>query len=63
VMASRHKFSLIVLGRDHIPETLVNHDPSATQPLGQPDVNGRGHSSNRSFIEFLVKSGKWLKVS
>ena len=35
--------ALIMLGRDHIPETLTSHIPSATQAVGLPDVTGRGH--------------------
>ncbi len=63
VMASRHKFGLIVLGRDHIPETIDAFDPPADQALGLPDHSGRGHYSNRKFIFDLLASNRWLKAA
>jgi hypothetical protein len=43
VMASRHQISLVVVSRDHLSATLDGHMPSAAQPVGRPDVAGRGH--------------------
>jgi AAA domain-containing protein len=43
VMASRHRGGLVVVGRDHIGDTLDALIVGADQPLGRPDVAGRGH--------------------
>ena len=53
VMASRHRCALVVVTRDHVPETLAGHMPSATQPLGQSDTAGRGLFQHRSFWEAI----------
>jgi hypothetical protein len=43
VMISRHRAGLLLVTRDHIGETLARNVPSASQPVGRPDVAGRGH--------------------
>jgi hypothetical protein len=53
VMASRHQISLVVVSRDHLSGTLDNHMPSAEQPVGRPDVAGRGHYQNTVFWQTL----------
>jgi hypothetical protein len=57
VMASRHQAGLIVLARDHVPETLAGYIPSAAQPLGRPDVEGRGLHDNLSFWKAMEDRG------
>src|SRR5262249_31585749 len=49
VMASRHKAGLVIVARDHIRSTLDSHLPVAEQPVGRPDVAGRGHYQNTTF--------------
>lgn len=58
VMMSRHKAGAIVVGRDHIGTTLRNHITTADQPLGSPDVAGRGHANNLEFWTRLESSGR-----
>jgi hypothetical protein len=53
VMASRHRGGLVLLGRDHIGETLAQTIPSAAQGIGRRDVAGRGHA---------VHSGLWERL-
>jgi hypothetical protein len=53
VMASRHTAGAIILTRDHVTETLANCIPSATQPVGRPDVSGRGLFDNLAFWSSL----------
>lgn len=57
VMASRHRGALIMLGRDHIPDTLKSHIPSASQAVGLPDVTGRGHRIHVDFWHTLRQAG------
>lgn len=57
VMASRHSAGLVVLGRDHIRRSLEEYTPSADQPVGQPDVNGRGHAQHLGFWKALEAQG------
>ena len=54
VMASRHEIALVVVTRDHLPETLDSHMPVAEQAVGRPDVSGRGHHQNTVFWGALV---------
>ena len=54
VMASRHKAGLIVVTRDHLGATLDTHLPVAEQPVGRPDIAGRGHQQNGQFWSRLV---------
>ena len=56
VMASRHQSGLVVVGRDHIGDTLDGILPSATQPLGRPDAVSRGLRQHRAFWSHLDKS-------
>jgi hypothetical protein len=58
VMASRHRGGLVLLGRDHIGETLARTIPSAAQPVGRPDVAGRGHAVHSGLWEGLRKVGR-----
>lgn len=58
VMASRHLAGTVVLSRDHITETLAGFIPSATQPIGRPDISGRGLFDNVSFWSTLNDGGQ-----
>lgn len=49
VMASRHQGGLIIVGRDHIGDTLDGLIAAADQPIGRPDVAGRGHQQHLAF--------------
>jgi hypothetical protein len=62
VMASRHTAGAVVLTRDHVTETLASCIPSATQPVGRPDVSGRGLFDNLSFWSSLQESGQVLSL-
>jgi hypothetical protein len=57
VMASRHQCGLLVVTRDHVGPTLEQALLPATQPLGKPDVAGRGLASHRRFREYFVERG------
>jgi len=63
VMTSRHRSGLVVIGRDHIRETLETHLPSAEQAVGRPDVTGRGHTANLRFWETMDESGRLLALT
>lgn len=63
VMASRHKAGLVVISRDHLPETLDEYLPSAEQAVGHPDVTGRGHAQNQAFWGELEKAGRVVRQS
>lgn len=58
VMASRHQSGLIVVTRDHVGETLREHLPSAVQPVGRPDVSGRGHFQHFKFWDQLQQGDR-----
>jgi hypothetical protein len=58
VMASRHKAGLVVVTRDHLSSTLDTHLPSAEQPVGRPDVAGRGHQQNNEFWSRLMQQNR-----
>lgn len=58
VMTSRHRSGLIVIGRDHIRDTLESHIPAAEQAVGRPDITGRGHQANLQFWETMSASGR-----
>jgi hypothetical protein len=60
VMASRHTAGAVILSRDHVTETLGNYISSATQPVGRPDVSGRGLFDNLSFWSSLQQRGQIL---
>lgn len=57
VMASRHRSALVVVSRDHVPATLDAHIPTADQAVGQPDLNGRGHSQHLRFWSSFATEG------
>jgi hypothetical protein len=57
VMASRHRAGMIVVSRDHVPQTLQWYFPAAEQAVGRPDVTGRGHWQNLRFWETLAERG------
>jgi len=58
VMASRHTAGAVILTRDHVTETLANCIPSATQPVGRPDMSGRGLFDNLSFWTSVREGGQ-----
>lgn len=62
VMISRHRGGLILVGRDHISETLASYMPSATQSIGRPDVTGRGHDVHLGLWETLERRGHLFGV-
>jgi len=62
VMISRHRSGLIVVSRDHIRATLENHIPVADQPVGRPDVTGRGHQAHLSFWERVTETSRAIGV-
>jgi hypothetical protein len=57
VVASRHRNGLVVVSRDHVPETLLNVLPRAEQPLGRDDLVGRGLFQHREFWRSLTGAG------
>jgi hypothetical protein len=61
VMASRHQSGMIVVTRDHVAETLSGFIPSANQPIGRPDVSGRGHADNLTFWDQLETQGRVVR--
>lgn len=61
VMASRHRAGLIVVSRDHLMDTLQDHFPSAEQPVGHPDICGRGHAQNLGFWSALQSGGRVIE--
>jgi len=63
VMTSRHRSGLIIVSRDHVPETLDTHIPAAEQPLGRPDIVGRGHHQNTALWQFVKAEGRILAVT
>jgi hypothetical protein len=58
VMASRHLGGMFVVGRDHISATLASTIPSAEQPIGRPDVAGRGLRDHVEFWGSLESAGQ-----
>ena len=58
VMASRHRGGLIVVGRDHIGDTLDGFIVSADQPIGRPDITGRGHHQHLTFWGSLASQNR-----
>lgn len=61
VMASRHLAGAVILSRDHVTDTLANTIPSATQPVGRPDVSGRGLFDNLAFWTKMQDTGRVVK--
>lgn len=62
VMASRHQAGLIIVTRDHVGETLDTHLPVSEQPVGRPDVAGRGHYQHSAFWNRLVITGRVIEA-
>jgi hypothetical protein len=62
VMASRHQGGLIIVGRDHIGDTLDHLIVGADQPIGRPDVAGRGHYQHLTFWNSLETNGRIVTV-
>ncbi|MFN7917871.1 MAG: AAA family ATPase [Vicinamibacterales bacterium] len=62
VMASRHQAGLIIVTRDHIGRTLDQHLPSAEQPLGRPDVAGRGHLQHQQLWDRLLAQDRVVQL-
>jgi hypothetical protein len=62
VMASRHTAGAVILTRDHVTETLATSIPTATQPVGRPDLSGRGLFDNLSFWSSLQAGGQVLRA-
>lgn len=62
VMASRHRAGLVIVTRDHISATLDSHLPVAEQPVGRPDVAGRGHHQNDLFWSRLVTQNRVIEL-
>ena len=58
VMASRHQSGLVILSRDHVPETLESHIPRAERAIGRPDVTGQGHERHLNLWEQLQARGQ-----
>jgi hypothetical protein len=62
VMASRHRAALLIFSRDHVPATLDNLMPSATQSPGLPDAIGRGHNVHLKFWQFHQENNRVFKL-
>jgi AAA domain len=62
VMASRHQGGLIVVGRDHIGDTLDRLIVGADQPIGRPDVAGRGHYQHLTFWSSLQAQNRIVRL-
>lgn len=58
VMASRHLAGAVILTRDHVTDTLEQCIPSATQPVGRPDVSGRGLFDNLALWSTMRDRGQ-----
>jgi hypothetical protein len=63
VMASRHRAGMIVISRDHVPDTLATHIPAGEQAPGRPDVTGRGHEAHERFWWTLKDRGCVTQVA
>ena len=63
VMASRHRSGMVVVSRDHVPDTLATHIPWAEQAIGRPDITGRGHHQNSVFWEAMESRGAVVSVA
>ncbi|MFH1434512.1 MAG: AAA domain-containing protein [Pseudomonadota bacterium] len=62
VMASRHKVAVVVVGRDHIMDTLKEYIPSAEQAVGCPDVTGMGHDRHLKFWRYLEQEVRIVNI-
>jgi|tagenome__1003787_1003787.scaffolds.fasta_scaffold20987157_3 hypothetical protein len=63
VMASRHRSGLVVVSRDHVRRTLDGYIPAAEQPVGHPDIVGRGHFDHMMFWEQLAADRRLIELS
>ena len=54
VMLSRHQVAMIVIGRDHIAETLERTRALPEQALGLPDVVGRGLTQHQRAMSAVM---------
>jgi hypothetical protein len=57
VMASRHLCGFVLVTRDHVGTTLERTIPFARQPVGAPDVAGRGHAQHVALWSTLAAAG------
>ncbi|MEO2169013.1 MAG: AAA domain-containing protein [bacterium] len=62
VMLSRHRVGCVIVGRDHIDETLQSYAPRAEQAPGREDHVGAGHSRNLEFWRSLGKMGRIVQL-
>jgi hypothetical protein len=62
VMSSRHKAALVVLSRDHVPQTLMENLPDATQAPNCVDAVGRSHSQQTRFWGSLAREGAMFRL-
>lgn len=62
VMASRHRAALLIFSRDHVPSTLQNLMPTATQSPGLPDAIGRGHNVHLKFWQFHQENNRVFRI-
>jgi hypothetical protein len=62
VMASRHMAGMILVTRDHLSDTFTNYVPSAGQPFGRKDVEGRGLRDNIGFWNALKDAGRIVSL-
>jgi AAA domain len=62
VMASRHQGGFIVVGRDHIGDTLDSLIVGADQPIGRPDIAGRGHHQHLTFWQALEAQKRVIRM-
>ena len=62
VMASRHLAGMLIVGRDHIGDSLERFIPTADQPIGRPDVAGRGHLDNLTFWSEISERGRVARL-
>ncbi len=62
VMASRHQSGMVVVSRDHVPETLATRIPVAEQAVGRPDIAGRGHHQHSEFWAAVADRGRVIAL-
>jgi hypothetical protein len=62
VMASRHQIGLVIISRDHVPETLANTITFATQSPGQPDDTGRGRKAHVDLMDMLQNNKRFTSL-
>lgn len=62
VMTSRHRSGMVIVSRDHVPETLATLIPWAEQAVGRPDMAGRGHHQHETVWAALAGRGAVHRV-